>query len=274
MQQEYARGLITAGHDAEAYSFYRQFLARSPDNADALVNYGLLALRLGHDVEAVDSWQRAVDVDPAQTRAQLYLAQSLAQQGELQAAARHYRTYLDVVSKHPEEHRNERSTVVSALINVSDADAAAKKFADALQGYQAAAQFAAKLGDASLQSLALAHAAEAHEGAGDIAAAASSFQQALRLDASIGEPLNAAADWFNYGQFLQRQKQPERLVFACFLKTEDLLHATPGENLSAIVKARQASEARLGSEAPPARARFPQLASEALTLRVSNTHTP
>ncbi|MGA2299511.1 MAG: hypothetical protein ABSG77_02310 [Candidatus Acidiferrum sp.] len=274
LQQELARGLITAGHDAEAYSFYRQLLARFPDNADALVNYGLLAHRLGHDVEAVDSWQRAVDVDPTQTNAQLYLAQSLAQQGELQAAARHYRTYLEVVSKHPEEHRNERPTVISALINVSDADAAVKKFTEAVHGYQAATLFAAKLGDTSLQSLALAHAAEAQEGAGAIAAAASSFEQALRLDESFGEPLNAAADWFNYGQFLHRQKQPERLVFACFLKAEDLLRATPGEDLSAVVKARQASEARLGNEAQSARARFPQLVSEALTLSVSNTPAP
>ena len=271
LQQEYARGLITAGRDTEAYAFCRQLLTRFPADADSLVNYGLLAHRLGHDAEAVDSWQHAVDVDPAQTNAQLYLAQSLSQRGELQAAARHYRTYLEVVAKHPEEHRSERSTVISALINVSDADAAARKFADAIRGYQAAAQFAAKMGDTSLQSLALAHAAEAHEGAGDISAAASSFEQALRLDESIGEPVNAAADWFNYGQFLQRRKQPERLVFACFLNAEDLLRTTPGENLSAIVKARQASEDRLGNEAAADRARFPQLLSEAMTLSASNT---
>jgi len=40
------------------------------------------------------------------------------------------------------------------------------------------------------------------------------------------------------------------------------------------VKARQASEARLGNEAQSARARFPQLVSEALTLSVSNTPAP
>ena len=74
LQQAYARGLITAGRDAEAYAFYRQLLTRSPDNVDALVNQGLLAHRLGHDAEAADNWQRAVDVDPAQTNAQLYLA--------------------------------------------------------------------------------------------------------------------------------------------------------------------------------------------------------
>jgi tetratricopeptide (TPR) repeat protein len=274
LQQAYARGLITAGRDAEAYAFYRQLLARSPDNVDALVNYGLLAHRLGHDAEAADSWQRAVDVDPAQTNAQLYLAQSLSQQGETQAAARHYRTYLQVVSKHPEAHRDEGPAVISALINVADADAAARKYREAVHGYQAAAQFAAKMGDISLQSLALAHAAEAQESAGAIADAASSFQQALRLDQSSGEALGAATDWFNYGKFLHRQKQREQLVFACFLKSEDLLRTTPGEELSAAVKARQESEMRLGGEAQSARARFPQLVADALTLSISHTPSP
>jgi len=274
LQQAYARGLIVAGRDAEAYAFYRQLLARSPDNVDALVNYGLLEQRLGHDAEAVDSWQRAVEMDPAQTNAQLYLAQSLTQQGEVQAAARHYRTYLEVVSKHPKNHLNERSAVISALIIVADADAAARKFAEAIKGYQAAAQFAAKMGDTSLQSLALAHAAEAQENAGAIADAASSFQQALRLDQSSGEALGSATDWFNYGKFLQRQKQSEQFVFACFLMAEDLMRTTPGEELSTTAKARQESEMRLGGAAQSARARFPQLLTEALTLSISRTPAP
>jgi len=274
LQQAYARGLIVAGRYAEAYAFYRQLLAGSPDNVDALVNYGLLANRLGHDAEAMDSWQRAVEEDPAQTNAQLYLAQALTQQGEVQAAARHYRTYLEVVSKHPAEHVNERPAVISALINVADADAAARKFGEAIQGYQAAAQFAAKMGDTSLQSLALAHAAEAQENAGAIADAAISFQQALRIDQSSGEALGNATDWFNYGKFLQRQKQSEQFVFACFLMAEDLMRTTPGEELSTTAKAREESELRLGGEAQSARARFPQLITQALALTISRTPAP
>ncbi len=274
LQEAYARELIVAGRDAEAYAFYRQLLARSPDNVDALVNYGLLAHRLGHDAEAMDSWQRAVEVDPARTNAQLYLAQFLTQQGELQAAARHYRTYLEVVSKHPEEHASERPAVISALINVADADVAARKYGDAIQGYQAASRFAAKIGDTSLQSLALAHAAEAQENAGAIADAASLFQQALRIDQSSGEALGTAADWFNYGKFLQRQKQREQLVFTCFQMAEELLRTTPGEELSAVVKARQESEARLGLEAQAARARFVPLLAEALSPSIPRSPAP
>lgn len=269
LQEAYARGLITAGRDADAYVLYRRLLSRAPDNVDALVNNGLLAHRLGHEAEAMDSWQRAVEVDPAQGNAQLYLAQFLEQQGEHQAAARHYRAYLQLVGKHPDQHRSEGPLVISALINVADADAESKKPAEALRGYQAAAQFAQKLGDNSLQSLALAHSAAVEESTGVIYDAASHYQQALRVDETAGDPRSAASDWLNYGQFLRRQHQPERLVYACFLQAEDLLRATPGEELSAIVKARQESEAQLGAEASSARAHHHQLLAGALSLPAS-----
>ncbi len=135
MQEAYARGLITAGRDSEAYDFYRKLLDRNPQNVDALVNYGLLAQRLGHGEEAVDSWQHAVELDPAQTNAQLYLAQALEQQGELQAAARHYRVYLQIVSLHSREHMAEGPIVVSALTKVADADAATHRDKEAMEEY-------------------------------------------------------------------------------------------------------------------------------------------
>jgi tetratricopeptide (TPR) repeat protein len=269
LQEAYARGLITAGRDADAYGLYRRLLSHSPDDVDALVNYGLLAHRLGHEAEAMDSWQRAVEIDPAQENAQLYLAQFLEEQGEHQAAARHYRTYLQLVAEQPDQHRGEGPVVISALINVADADVDAKKTAEAIRGYQAAAQFAQKLGDNSLQSLAFAHAAAAQESAGSLAEAARSFQEALRVDEKADDPRSAASDWFNYGQFLRRQHQPERLVYACFLKAEDLLRTTPGEELSAVVQARRVSEPRLGAEASSARAHQHQLLSEALSLPAS-----
>jgi len=261
LQEAYARGLITAGRDADAYALYRRLLSRAPDNVDALVNNGLLAHRLGHEAEAMDSWQRAVEVDPAQGNAELYLAQFLEQQGEHQAAARHYRAYLQLVGKHPDRHRSEGPLVISALINVADADAESKKPAEARRGYQAAAQFAQKLGDNSLQSLALAHSAAVEESTAAIYDAASHYQQVLRVDETAGDPRSAASDWFNYGQFLRRQHQPERLVYACFLQAQDLLRTTPGEELSAIIKARQESEAQLGAEASSARAHHHQLLS-------------
>jgi tetratricopeptide (TPR) repeat protein len=265
-QEAYARGLITAGRDNEAYTFYRKLLDRAPQNVDALVNYGLLAQRLGHGEEAMDSWQKAVELDPGQTNAQLYLAQSLEQRGEVQAAARHYRVYLQVVSLHPKDHLAEGAIVVSALVKVADADAAINRNKEALQNYQAAEKFASRMGNASLQSLAMVHGAEVQEQMGEIAEAASSYQQALMLDETKGEPQATAMDWFNYAQFLHRHKQPERLVFACLYRAEDIMNTTPGDTLSAIVAVRKESAARLGVESRSVPANLSKLLSEALSL--------
>ena len=269
LQEAYARGLIVAGRDTDAYALYQKLLVRTPQSANALVNYGILAQRLGHSEEAVDSWQRAVAVDPTQTKAQLYVAQALEQRGEVMAAARHYRTYLEIVAKHPSEHAGEERTVISALVKVADADAATQKTGEALHGYQAAAQFAEKIKNPGLQSLALAHAADVEEHAGAIGEAAQHFQQALMIDETQGEPAATATDWFDYGQFLRRQNQPERLVFACFYRAEDLLSNTPGETLSTIKVARAASEARLGPSARSLPAQLSKLLSEALSLAPS-----
>ncbi|MGB9433165.1 MAG: tetratricopeptide repeat protein [Candidatus Acidiferrum sp.] len=269
LQEAYARGLILAGHDADAYALYQKVLLRSPQNANALVNYGLLSQRLGHPEEAVDTWQRAVAADPLQSNAQLYLAQALEHRGEMQAAARHYQAYLQIVAQHPSDHPGEGLAVISALIKVADADAAAQKIPAALLGYQRAAQFSEKIKIPGLQSLALAHAADVQERAGSLGNAAQSFQEALIVDETQGDPRAAATDWYNYGQFLRRQKQPERLVFACFYRAQDLMSTTPGQELTTIASAVTASEVRLGPSARALPAQLSKLLSEALSLQPS-----
>jgi hypothetical protein len=53
--------------------------------------------------------------------------------------------------------------------------------------------------------------------------AAESYQRALQLDAALSDPRSAASDWFNYAQFLRKQQQSERYVFACLLHAENIL---------------------------------------------------
>ena len=269
-QEAYARGLIEAGRDAEAAGQYQKMLERWPRNTDALVNYGLLEQRQGHGEEAIDSWQRAIDADPGQANAQVYLAQALDARGEAQAAARHYRAYLKIVAAHRDERRTDPPTVIAALIKVADADATANQQADALKGYDAAIQFAEKANSKPLEALALVHLADLQERREDFATAASAYQRALALDASLSDPGSAASDWFNYGQFLRRRHQPERLVFACFLHAEELVNAAPGAELSAIAQARAESEARLGREAAAIRRSNGAVAKDALKLSASS----
>ena len=272
LQENYARALIVAGREADAYQLYRNLLQRSPQNTNALVNYGLLAQRLGHPEEAIDTWQRAVATDPMQGNAQLYLAQALEQRGELQAAAHHYRSYLQIVGKHPADHPAERLAVISALIKVADADSVTKDYPEALLGYQRAAQFAQGIKNPGLQSLALVHAAASQEHDGAIGDAAQYFQQALMIDETQGDPRAAATDWYNYGQFLHRHNQPEPLVFACFYRAQDLMSTNPGEELDAMAVAVSASEARLGSSAKALPSQLSKLLSQALSLQPSAFH--
>jgi tetratricopeptide (TPR) repeat protein len=273
-QEAYARGLIEAGQVEAAYSQYRKMLSRWPRNIDALVNYGLLAQRQGHEEEAIDSWQSAIDIDPGQANAQIYLAQALDARGEVQAAARHYRAYLQIVAAHRDEHRGEGSRVIAAVIKVADADVAANQPDEALKGYDAAIQFAEKSNEKALESLALAHLGDLQEKRVNTVAAAAAYQQALKLDASLSDSVGAGSDWFNYGQFLRRQLQPERLVFACLLHAEGLVNITPGAELNAIVRARVESEARLGREAATVRRSSEAVAKEALGLPAASFSGP
>lgn len=274
VQKAYAQGLLEAGRGTDAFEQYQKILARWNRDTEALVNSGLLAQQLGHDDEAIDDWQRAVEVDPTESQAQLYLAQSLEQKGNVQAAARHYRGYLEIVAAHREAHAGEATTILAALIKVADADTAIRQWDAALTGYTAAVGFAESSRDQALGSLALMHLGELQEKRGNAGAAAQAFQKALGLDGSLADRSSAASDWFNYGQFLQRQGKPERLAFVCFLQAEELVRATPGEELSAIANARQESEAKLGSEAGAARKMKDEFVKEALALPAAAFSAP
>jgi tetratricopeptide (TPR) repeat protein len=254
VQEKFARGLIESGKTSEAYTQYRQIIEHWPRDVDALVNQGLLALQLGNNGEAADDWQRAIAVDPQQSRAQLYLAQLLERQGELQAAARHYRAYLQLAAGHPDEaHRDgygsDASSPLAVQLKIADADAAANQAQQARTEYLAAIRLAQAGHDAALESLAVVHLADLQEKLATPGDAAQSYQRALVLDASLADPRSAAADWLNYGQFLRRHGQSEELVFACLLHAQDLVNAIPGDELSAIGKARAESEARIGRAA-------------------------
>lgn len=269
LQESYGRSLIEAGRDSDAYGQFQKITGRWPRNADALVDYGMLAHRLGRDEEAVDSWQRAVDADPGQANAQLYLAQALDQKGELQAAARHYRVYLEIAAGRRVKNTADTGAVLAALIKVADADAAISRTVDATKGYSAAAGFAEKAGDKAMESLALAHLADLQEKQGDVGGAARSYQSALRVDAGVSDRQSAASDWFNYAQFLRRQHQPEQFIYACLLRAESIVKGEPGEELKVVQQARGESEVRLGKEAAAIRLKSNEIAARSLDLQVS-----
>jgi tetratricopeptide (TPR) repeat protein len=161
---------------------------------------------------------------------------------------------------------NETAPVLTALIKVADADAAANQPDEALKGYKAAVTFAEKVNDKTLESLALVHLADLEDRQKNTTAAAQAYQHALALDGSLADPVSSASDWLNYGKFLHNEQLPERFALACFLHAEELVKTTPGPVLAAAVQARAESEARLGREAAGVRRSSEAIAKDVLTL--------
>ena len=266
LQHACARAMLEEGRYADAFEHYRKMLEMFPRDSDALVNYGLLAARLGHPEEAVESWEKAVDVNPNQANTQLYLAEALDQNGESAAAARHWQAFLRLAAAHPGDSIATTQQEISATIQLADDEARINHAEEALTGYLSGIALAERARDARLESLALAHLADLQEKKGNAQSAAHSYQRSLALDATAGDPRSEAFDWFNYGQFLRRRGQPEELAYACFLKAENLLGGAGGTDLKTIQTIRRDVESRLGKKAAAAEKDLPSLLDRALKV--------
>ena len=253
LQQAAARAMIAAGRYADAYALYQKMLERFPRDADALTNYGLLAARLGHPEEAIDSWQKSVDINPNQPNTHLYLAEAFDQRGEPAAAARHWNLFLQYAVASPQTAPDalafSRSQILAATIQLADDESRINQSVAALARYDSAIAQAQQAGDAKLESLALVHRADRQARNGDAAAAARSYQRALALDAQTGDAQAAALDWFNYGQFLRGQNAPEELAYASLLHAEHLLNGATGSELATVQAARHQVENKMGAKA-------------------------
>jgi tetratricopeptide (TPR) repeat protein len=253
LQQAAARALIADGRYADAYAHYQKMLERFPRDADALTNYGLLAARLGHPEEAMDSWEKSVDVNPDQPNAHLYLAEAYDQRGEPVSAARHWNLFLQFAAANPRAAPDastfSRQQILAASIQLADDESRINHSAAALARYDTAIAQAQQAGGAKLESLALVHRADLQARNGDAAAAAQSYQRGLALDAQAGDTQAAALDWFNYGQFLRSHNAPDELAYAAFLHAENLLNSASGAELDTVQTARRQVESKMGAKA-------------------------
>jgi tetratricopeptide (TPR) repeat protein len=253
LQQAAARALIADGRYADAYAHYQKMLERFPRDMDALTNYGLLAARLGHPEEAMDSWQKSVDINPNQPNAHLYLAEAFDQRNEPAAAARHWNLFLQFASTNPPSSPDApaftHQQILAATVQFADDEARINHSAAALTQYDLAIAQAQQAGDAKLESLALVHRADVQAKNSDAVAAAQSYQQGLALDAKSGDAPAEALDWFNYGQFLRHQNAPDELVYASLLHAENLLSGAASSELATVQTARRQVESKMGAKA-------------------------
>ncbi|HXX44687.1 MAG TPA: tetratricopeptide repeat protein [Candidatus Acidoferrales bacterium] len=266
LQNACAKALLELGRYQDAYDHYAKMLKLFPRDEDALVNYGLLAARLGHAQEALDSWQKAAEVDPDQPNPHLYLAHAYDLKGDPTTGAREWQEYLRTAALRPDDPVARLQQQASAAVQLGDDETKIDRNDLALQQYQAAVDLAGRSGDLKLQSLALAHLGDSQEKSGDAKSAAQSYQRGLQLDAKANDPRGEAIDWFSYGQFLQRHRQSNALVYACMLRSEELLKKTNSPELSTVQAARHELESRLGAGARLSQTKLPQLLATAGSL--------
>jgi tetratricopeptide (TPR) repeat protein len=266
LQESYARALINDGRYDEAYTNYQKFLDRFPKDADALVNYGLLAARFQHPEAAIDAWNKALEIDANQTNAHLYLAQAYDASEAYASAERHWKAYLDAVPAQSSDPVATIAQTIAATVQLGDDEArlnqpsaAAKSYANALEMGQQAKQ-------PKLESLALVHLADVQEKAGDMAGALQSYQRALSIDATAGDSYAEGLDWFNYGQFLRRRGVEDDLVYACFARADTLMTPKAGPELDTVRAIRRQIEAKLGKQAATAEHNVDALLPRALSL--------
>ena len=94
--QQLARMLLAAQRGDEALVELRTIQSRWPDDPNVLVNLGLLHRRRGERPEAETAWRRAFEVDDAQVRVHVYLAELLAEEGRVEEAVGMYERYLQL----------------------------------------------------------------------------------------------------------------------------------------------------------------------------------
>ena len=92
----------------------------------------------------------------------------------------------------------------------------------AVKSYHLAEKLAVQTRQTKLESVADVNEAALQAKAGRWTDALHLYQQALRLDDSIGDNSARAEDWFAYGRFLDDAGFPARLAYACIVKSESI----------------------------------------------------
>lgn len=85
--------LFRAGRYRDAMNVYEQ--SAGNDGVDRALNLGVCAARLGHDLEAVDAFRHALELEPKQRTAQLYLGNALLRLGQRDDAVAAYKAFLE-----------------------------------------------------------------------------------------------------------------------------------------------------------------------------------
>ena len=267
-RQGLLRLLVDQHRFDEAFDLTEASLKYTPNDANLLVDRGVLELQRGHADLALASWNQALAADPGQSLAHLYIAYELDREGKAQAAITHYNSFLQKIAHQPAQNRPAPDKLIAVVLRMADCQAQSSQTEPAIQSYHLAEKLAAQTGQAQLESVADVNEAELQAKTGKLDDALRLYQSALQLDNSIGDNRASAQDWLSYGHFLDDAGFPARLAYACMVKSESVAQsnhntATPAD----LASARQRIERRLGAAAVAVRRDPEPVLREALALR-------
>jgi tetratricopeptide (TPR) repeat protein len=252
----------------EAYQRTGTWLKLAPKDVSLLMNHGILAQQFGQTDEAERSWQKALELDPSQAYADLYLATILDQQGKLDPAILHYEAFLAKLAQQQDANHPPAATLITVVLKLADCDVRANHPDKALQFYKMAQTLAAQTQEKRLESFASIAEASLLTKSGQTGDALPLYQKALQLDAAVQDNHSQAIDWYSYAMFLRQAGYPANLVYAGLLKSQELFPPNASDaEVSAAAKARKELEQQLGPQAAGIRRNFGLLVSEALQLK-------
>ena len=218
------RYFTDTGQYRKAYQLTWTSIRYAPHDVDLLVDHGILAHELGHSQEAVVSWEKALAIDPEQAGAHLYLANELDREGKAEAAIPHYVFYLDQLPRLaiPPPARE----TIAVVLRLAQCQTQANHADQAELSYGLAQRVAAQAGDKKLEGFAAISRASLEASQGRRGDALRLYQSALKLDASLDDPLSQSADWYGFALFLRDAGFDSRLAYASLLKAQALMESS------------------------------------------------
>lgn len=266
-RQALLKYLLDQKRFTEAFTLTETSLKYAPNDANLLVDRGLLAMQAGHADEALSNWELALKTDPNQALAHLYLAHELDREGKAQPAAEHYWNYLQKIGHQP-DGRPAPDVLIGIVLRMADCQSRSAQPETALKSYQMAEKLAVETGQPKLESIADVNEAALRSKAGKVNEALRLYRRALELDNSIADKSAAAVDWFAYGQFLEQAGFPANIAYACMVKSELIGQSLPTPPIpQSAAGARLELEKKLGAEAATIRRNPEPAVREALLVQ-------
>ena len=225
-----ARLLLQSKDYKEAYAHYQEMFRHLEPDANALINYGVLAAQFDEQDEAIESWENALIKDKNQSNAHLYLAELFEQQKEFEKAIKHYERFL-VLNVEQDESANSDSQPnpymnLRVALSLGNAYQQTGKFKKAQSIFKTALELAQKMSDDEIIAEVLIYRAELERVEGKQTQALSNFQKALALNKRNPEA------WLKFGMFLKELKVSPNLSLACFVKAEIQVSNKNPENIT------------------------------------------